>query len=93
MIKNYINRFKNINPIYLIDFSISEEYVFSELEKRSDSEIQLNINYLMKIAVYFRYEKLYFHLKQKAFDFYKETENEKFLEYIEKNERLKQYAY
>jgi len=92
MIKNHINRFKNINPIYLIDFSISEEYVFSELEKRPESEIEANINYLLKTSLYFGYKKLYSFLKRKTFELYQKTENEKYLNIIEKNRVLEQYA-
>ena len=92
MIKNHISRFKNINPIYLIDFSISEQYAFSELEKRPESEIEANINYLMKTALYFGYKNLYSHLKRKAFETYQKTQNEKYLNIIEKNRVLERYA-
>ena len=92
MLKNYINKFKNINPIYLIDFSISEDYVFSELEKKSETEIKNNLHYLMKTALYFKYKKLYSFLKEKALGFYKKTGDETFLLIIEKNEKLKKYT-
>jgi hypothetical protein len=93
MIKNYINHFANINPVYLIDFSIGEEYVINELKKTDEKEIVYNLKYLLKTALYFRYFKLYDMLKNKAYDFMlKNAKNDFIASIIERTEELKKYV-
>ena len=92
MIKNFIFFYKDISPIYLIDFSISENFVFNELEKFKDEEIKANIDYLIRKALYFRYKKLYSFLKKKKFEIFQRTDDEKILSGIEEDELLKKYS-
>ena len=59
MIKNYIEKFKDINPVYLIDFSISDQHVLNELKKRKREELEVFAEFILKNAVYFKYKKVY----------------------------------
>ena len=80
MIENYIEKYENINPVYLIDFSISEQHVLNELKKRKKEELEVFAPVLLKNAIYFGYKKVY----TEVMKLFKNLKNEKRKSRIEK---------